>query len=112
MTTPLEQIKNAREDAKAIIELRDHLDKLQKNRSFNAVFTEFVFKELPAKSAKLFNSPGINQVTQQNIENTFTMISSLNHMLSNIHTQADHAQQTLYEIDEAEAEYLAQVGDE
>jgi hypothetical protein len=111
MSTPLEQIKEARTQAKATIELAEHLEKLRKNRSFNAVFTEFVFKELPVRSANVFGRTELTESAQKNINNTLVMISTLNHTLSNIYTQADHARQTLVEIDEAEAEYLAEVGE-
>jgi len=112
MTTPLEQIKEARAEAKATIELANQLEKLRKNRAFNAVFTEFVFKELPVRSANVFGRPELNESAQKNIDNTLVMISTLNHTLSNIYTQAEQAQQTLIEINEAEAEYLAEGEDE
>ena len=107
--TPLEQIAEARTEAKNLVELADHLDKLRKNRSFKALVDEYILKDLPLQAAGMFKRPGNSEVAQDSVEKLLTMVSMLNHTLSTIYTKADQAQQTLKEIDDAEAEYLAEV---
>tara|TARA_B110000014_G_scaffold240124_1_gene208003 strand:+ start:1845 stop:2174 length:330 start_codon:yes stop_codon:yes gene_type:complete len=107
--TPLEQIAEARTEAKNLVELADHLDKLRKNRSFKALFDEYILKDLPLQAAGMFNRPGNSEIAQDSLEKLLTMVSMLNHTLSTVYTKADQAQQTLKEIDDAEAEYLAEV---
>lgn len=111
MTTPLQQIKEARELAKADIEIAEHIEKLQKNRSFQKVINEFVCKDLAARTAAIYNRPEITESTQKSLENTLTMIATLQSTLSQALHQGDAAVQRLEEIDEAEAEYLAEQGE-
>ncbi len=109
--TPLEQIKAAREEAQHVIELAEHLDKLQKNRSFKILFSEHILKELPLQAAGMFERPGNTELTQDSLEKLLTMVSMLNHTLSTIYTKANKAEDTLKEIDEAEAEYMSEFGE-
>jgi len=106
--TPLEQIAAARKEAKNIVELADHLDKLRKNRSFKALIEEYILKELPLQAAGMFKRPGNTVLAQESLESLLAMVSMLNHTLSTVYTKAEQAQATLHEIDEAEAEYLAE----
>jgi hypothetical protein len=107
--TPLEQIAEARTEAKNLVELGEHLDKLRKNRYFKALFDEYILKDLPLQAAGMFQRPGNSEIAQDSLEKLLTMVSMLNHTLSTVYTKADQAQQTLTEIDAAEAEYLAEV---
>ncbi len=109
--TPLEQIAEARTEAKKLVELADHLDKLRKNRSFKALFDEHILKDLPLQAAGMFNRPGNSEIAQDSLEKLLTMVSMLNHTLSTVYTKANQAEDTLKEIDEAEAEYMSEVGE-
>jgi ethanolamine utilization microcompartment shell protein EutS len=106
--TPLEQITEARNEAKAQVELASHLDKLRKNRSFNKVIEEYVFKDLAVTMAAAFATPGMSPTAKESVENTLTAISVMKNVLSTIYTKADAAEVMLLEIDEAEAEFLAE----
>lgn len=106
--TPLEQIAEARKEAKQIVDIADHLDKLRKNRSFKAVFDDYILKEVPLQAAGMYKRPGSSDTAQQSLEGVLTMVSMLNLTLSTIYNKAAQAEVTLKEIDEAEAEYLAE----
>lgn len=108
MTTPLEQIAEARKEAQTHIEIAEHLEKLQKNRSFNKLINEYVLKDLATGAASLYGRPGLNEQSSKSIENTLIMISTLNDTLSRITVKANEAYRTLEEIEEAELEYLAE----
>jgi hypothetical protein len=107
--TELQQIEAARKEAQEQIDIAEHLEKLQKNRSFNKVFNEYILKELAVNAASLYGRPELNEMSTKSIQNTLTMISTLNDTLSRISTKANEAEQRLVEIDEAEAEYLEEV---
>ena len=106
--TPLEQVQAAREEAQHIVTLADDLDKLRKTRAFKNVFDDYILKELPLSAAGMFNRPGNSELAQQSLESLLSMVSMLNHTLSTIYTKAEQAKDTLIEIDEAEAEWLAE----
>lgn len=106
--TPLEQIAVARKEAQDLVLLAEDLDKLRKNRAFKNVFEEYILKELPLQAAGMFNRPGNSELAQTSLESLLGMVSMLNHTLSTIYTKASQAEETLKEIDEAEAEYLAE----
>lgn len=106
--TPLEQIAEARKEAQDIAVLSEHLDKLRKNRSFKALFEDYILKELPLSAAGMFKRPGNSELAQESLESLLAMVSMLNHTLSTVYTKAEQAKQTLIEIDEAEAEWLAE----
>lgn len=106
--TPLEQIREAREEAQKIVDIADQLDKLRKNRAFKAVFDDYILKELPLQASAMFKRPGNSDVAQDSLEKVLTMVGMLNHTLSTIYTKAEKAQETLIDIDEAEAEFLSE----
>jgi len=106
--TPLEQIKEAREEAQKIVTLADDLDKLRKTRVFKNVFDDYILTELPLSAAGMFKRPGNSELAQESLESLLAMVSMLNHTLSTIYTKAEQAKGTLIEIDEAEAEWLAE----
>jgi hypothetical protein len=106
--TPLEQIKVARDEAKNLVELADDLDKLRKTRAFKNVFEDYILKDLPLQAAGMFKRPGNSELAQESLESLLAMVSMLNHTLSTIYTKAEQAQNTLVEIDQAEAEWLSE----
>lgn len=105
--TPIEQIKVARDEAHKLINLADDLDKLRKTRAFKNLFDDYILKDLPLQAAGMFQRPGNSELAQESLEKLLTMVSMLNHTLSTVYTKAEQAQETLIEIDEAEAEWLA-----
>ena len=106
--TPLEQIKEAREEAQKIVSYADDLDKLRKTRAFKNLFDEYILKELPLQAAGMFKRPGNSEIAQESLESLLSMVSMLNHTLSTIYNKASQAEETLKEIDEVEAELLAE----
>lgn len=102
----LDQINKEREEAKEEIELADALDKLYKNRAYKKVFDEHVFKALPANAGRYFNKAGLPEHVQKNLENTLTMVSTLQDTLSTIMVQGNAAHQKLQELDAEEVAYL------
>lgn len=104
----LDQINKEREEAKEEIELADALDKLLKNRAYKKVFDDHIFQTLPASAARFFNKPGQPEQVQKNLENTLTMVGTLQATLSTILVQGNTAHDKLRELDLAEAEYLSE----
>ena len=109
--TPLEQIAEARKEAQQIVSLADDLDKLRKTRAFKNLFEEYILKDLPLQAAGMFKRPGNSELAQESLESLLAMVAMLNHTLSTVYTKAEQAQETLKEIDEAEADYLAEGGE-
>lgn len=106
MTTQLEQIKEQRQEAKDMIELAEHLGKLQKNRSFNKVINEYILKDLAVNAATVYGRPELNEMSAKSISNTLTMVSTLNETLSRINVKANEAEQLLVQLDEVELDLL------
>jgi hypothetical protein len=107
----LAEIKEARDEAKAHIELVENIEKVLKTKAGRAVIDEWLLTSLPADAAKTVGIPGQAEIAKENSMAILSMSAMLRRSLSTAYAVAESAHNQLDEIDAAEAEYMSQTGE-
>jgi len=101
----LEQLESSMAEAKHFIDIKNSLLKLQKNRDFKKVITEYYFKEEAARLV-MAKSAGLSEEQQVLIDNMIYGIGSLAKFLDSTLARGNQAELALAEDEEAKAEII------
>lgn len=115
MDITTEQVQKLREECKAHIALSDALIRLSSNKDFKLIVDDYLHSE-PVRLVQLLGEPSFNMsekksMHREEIQEQLIGIARFAEYIRMVHMKASKAEQSLRDLDKAEAEFYSNTGE-